>query len=673
MAAAAEEKEKEGEGDDEKGKVVVRRGGRGGREAWSDYETVFTNAKAGMDQVDREHVKKVVYESSRGSAFFINEQRKNEATERRIAQMQKAMAELTPQRIQALERTADRRLIELEASRDLSRVWLHVDMDAFYAAVEERANPALKEKPLAVGGIGMICTANYEARKFGVRAAMPGFIGLKLCPELQFVKPDFAKYTAASADIREVFMEYDPQFVAVSLDEAYLDITEHCKQTSRSGAEVAEELRQKVRDKTALTCSAGIAPNRMLAKVCSDINKPNGQYALPSERAAITAFITTLPIRKIGGIGKVSERLLHTLGNTHCSHLIEKRGLLAALFSPIAFDFFMHVGLGIGGSEVVERAPEGAVTRKGISTERTFAAIGTEAQLNTKLEELAESLASHMAREGLHARVLTLKLKSTAFEVRTRAVTLPTYISTAEEMLVHARQLLKQELPITARLMGLRMNSFKEESVPEPGQLTLSQVFSRKKPRKQDNNSVEPINLEDDSSSSSDSDDNDDDVDLNKEHATSVTHVEQQQPDPGPSASSWRESLMDDDVGIGVSTACPRCTYINNNNNTVPCEVCGYPDGDTDDNEYACEQCGTKVRVFNKREHEDYHYALRLQRNDGDVGSHQHDRAAAIVGVTGSKRNSSSGGKAASGPMDLFVRKQQKSKRLHTSGVPDPT
>ena len=156
-------------------------------------------------------------------------------------------------------------------------------MDAFYAAVEEKDNPELKDLPMAVGSLGMLSTSNYKARQYGVRSAMPGFIGKKLCPKLKIVPLNFARYRQESDNIRQVFKQYDPNFCPTSLDEAYLDITDFMLQhPSRSAAEVVAEIREKIRDQTLLTASAGVSYNTMLAKICSDQNKPNGQFVLLS-------------------------------------------------------------------------------------------------------------------------------------------------------------------------------------------------------------------------------------------------------------------------------------------------------------------------------------------------------------------------------------------------------
>ncbi|XP_024968527.1 DNA polymerase kappa isoform X3 [Cynara cardunculus var. scolymus] len=425
----------------------------------------------GMDGVDKEKVQRVVYEMSKGSKYFENEERKEAYMKQKIENMRAQCAKLKATDISHYQRVADKRIVELEATRDLSRIWLHVDMDAFYAAVETLSNPSLKGRPMAVGSMSMISTANYEARKFGVRAAMPGFIACKLCPELVFVPTDFKKYTYYSDLTRKVYQEYDPNFTAASLDEAYLDITKVCKERSMTGEEVAEELRLNVYKATGLTCSAGVSPNRLLAKqVCSDINKPNGQFVLPNDRAAIMTFISSLPIRKIGGIGKVTEHILKDVFEIKtCEDLLQKGSFLCALFSPSSADFFISVGLGLGGTD----APQ-VRSRKSMSNERTFSATKDEAFFYQKLEMLS----ADMEKGGLCGRTLTLKLKTASFEVRTRAVTLQSYIWSSKDILKHASKLLKPELPVSLRLIGLRMSHFNEDkgggTLSDPMQRTLS-------------------------------------------------------------------------------------------------------------------------------------------------------------------------------------------------------
>eukprot|EP00775_Hariotina_reticulata_P011310 gene11310-11460_t len=379
-----------------------------------------------MAGVDKDKVKKVVYDMSKGSAHFKNEERKQAQTDARIAQIKAQAVKLTAAELAEVRKGVDAKLMVLEAGRDLSRTWLHVDMDAFYASVEELDQPSLKHQPMAVGGLGMICTANYEARKYGVRSAMPGFIARKLCPQLVFVKPDFAKYTAASRVTREVFALYDPAFEAGSLDEAYLDVTEYCRKHAVTGQQVAAELRAKVTAATGLTCSVGIGPNTMLAKIASDRHKPNGQFVVESTREAVVEFLRDLPIRKVPGIGKVSEQVLHALGIHSCSELLEQRALLFALFKPASSNFFLQVGLGLGQTRHQARhdGPDSIeLHRKGISCERTFAALKDPAPLQAMAESLVQHLADDMASEDIEAKTLTLKLKTTAFEVKSRGAT----------------------------------------------------------------------------------------------------------------------------------------------------------------------------------------------------------------------------------------------------------
>lgn len=257
------------------------------------------------------------------------------------------------------------------------------------------------------------------------------------------------------------------------MDEAYLDITNVCQGRGITGAEVAEELRKNVYSETGLTCSAGVAPNRLLAKVCSDINKPNGQFVLQNDRMAIMTFISSLPIRKIGGIGKVTEQILkNVFGIKTCEEMLQKSSFLCALFSRSSSDFFLSVALGLGGTDTPQFR-----FRKSISNERTFSATGDEELLHKKIVDLAEMLSADMRKEGISGKTLTLKLKTASFEVRTRAVTLPSYISSSEDILKHASKLLKAEFPVSLRLIGLRMSQFSDDKndVPsDPTQRTLS-------------------------------------------------------------------------------------------------------------------------------------------------------------------------------------------------------
>ncbi|KAK2837364.1 hypothetical protein Q5P01_014576 [Channa striata] len=481
--------------------------------------------KAGMEGLDRDKINKIIMETSKGSRFYENELKREQQVNQRIEKMMLQKAQITEQQLKKAQAQVERVALELERSRDLSRVIVHVDMDAFYAAVEMRDCPELKDKPMAVGSMNMLSTSNYHARKYGVRAAMPGFIAKKLCPNLVIVPPNFDKYRAVSAEIREIFADYDPHFQSVSLDEAYLDFTDHLEQrqswpessrthrysatssasveqqTERLQEEVLEvkdlspvlfedspsssprflgsegviavevfgtsveeavkEMRFRIQQKTMLTASAGIAPNQMLAKVCSDKNKPNGQFRLPSTREAVMDFIQNLPVRKVSGIGKVSEKMLNALEISSCSHLGQQMSLLSLLFSETAWHHFMQISLGLG-STFIARHEE----RKSISTERTFKELSKIEEQLSLCRELCEDLAEDMKKEGLKGKTVTLKLKNVNFEVKTRALTLAYAVATVDEIFAVARDLLKTEIenespqPLRLRLMGVRISAF---------------------------------------------------------------------------------------------------------------------------------------------------------------------------------------------------------------------
>ncbi|KAM6930832.1 DNA polymerase kappa [Xenentodon cancila] len=482
--------------------------------------------KAGMEGLDKDRINTIIRESSKGSRFYENELKRDQQVNRRIEKMMLQKAQITEQQLKKAQSQVEKRASALEKSRDLSRVIVHVDMDAFYAAVEMRDCPELKDKPMAVGSMSMLSTSNYHARKYGVRAALPGFIAKKLCPNLVIVPPNFDKYGAVSDEIREIFADYDPHFQPVSLDEAYLDFTDHLEQRQSwpecsrthcyrasnltadekelepiqetepdikdlspvlfedspssspclpgsegaAGAfevfgtcveEAVRELRFRVEQKTMLTASAGIAPNMMLAKVCSDKNKPNGQYRLPPTREAVMDFIQNLPVRKVCGIGKVSEKMLKALGITSCSHLGQQMALLSLLFSETAWHHFMEVSLGLG-STYIPRHEE----RKSMSIERTFGELSNAEEQLSLCRELCEDLAEDMKNEGLKGKTVTLKLKNINFEVKTRAQTLLYAVATVEEIFAVAKDLLKTEMenespqPLRLRLMGVRMSAF---------------------------------------------------------------------------------------------------------------------------------------------------------------------------------------------------------------------
>ena len=479
--------------------------------------------KAGMIGLDKQRINQIIFEASKGSRFYENELKKEKQVSERINKQTACLKKITEQQRQEALEATDLIVNELEKTRDLSRTFVHIDMDAFYAAVEILDNPELRDKPMAVGSNAMLSTSNYPARRYGVRAAMPGFIARKLCPELIIVPLHFDKYKEYSRQVQEILAEYDPNFAMASLDEAYLDLTEYLnnrqkhqeKRTFRKSKgeselklksekkqnptkvadeivefgndaeEVVKELRFRIEQKTRLTASAGIAPNVLLAKVCSDCNKPNGQFFLKPDREAVLEFVQKLPIRKISGIGRVSEQMLKALGIDTCKDLYTKRDLIYLLHSSISFRFLIQVSLGLGSTSFATDSK-----RKSIGTETTFAEISEPEKLLAMCDKLCQSLAEDMKKEKLKGKTVTIKLKTVNFEVKSRSLSPLNPISTYEEISLAAKELLKNEItacspnPLRLRLMGVRLSNFQDftsDSSREGKQNTIKGFLKPKK------------------------------------------------------------------------------------------------------------------------------------------------------------------------------------------------
>jgi len=474
-----EETEDEGEtnedGKRESGATRARRSSARDAEARECdlYSATFTANKAGMESVDRERVDAILLESTRGSAHAVNEGRKERAHARRRRRMKARAREMTAKEWEIVERRAAERAEAMERTRRLDRRWLVCDMDGFYAACEELANPALKLVPVGVGSMsGVLTTANYVARKYGVRAAMPGFLAKKLCPELVFVKPDFEKYVRASRASRSVFARYDEAYIAGSLDEAYIEVTKYCAERGVTMEAIAEEIREKVKEATGgLTCSVGGGYSRRLAKVCSDFNKPNGQYILEPTREATLKFLAQLPVRKMYGIGKTMERMLAEFDIKTCGDLLAHRATLLALFTPKAFDFLLGVALGIGTEQHPSETGE-ETGRKGVSKSETFTPTSDKKFLDAKLTEMATGVALECQSLNLKARMVAIKLKRHTFDVIQRQTTLAGPTNDVQTIVNSALRLMRNENSIgtamTLRLVGVRASQFDhDEDLPE--------------------------------------------------------------------------------------------------------------------------------------------------------------------------------------------------------------
>jgi DNA polymerase kappa len=332
-------------------------------------------------------------------------------------------------------------------------------------------NPSLRDLPVAVGSMSMISTANYAARRYGVRSAMPGFIALKLCPQVVFVSHNFQRYEAVAALTRQVFAKYDPDFESWSMDEASLDLTDYLTAHPEITAEMAvDALRREIFDVTGLTASAGIACNPMLAKICSDRNKPNGQFALASDLESIRAFIHALPVRKVPGVGRVCEKMLLAFGMDTCDAIVSNAGVVLKVFTPAIAHFLLRAACGCSSHTEHEESEPG-IGRKSISCDRTFSPLSELSELTAKLEQLSASLAADCESQALQAKNVTIKIKFSSFEVRSRCITLDRFIASKDEILKVGVQLLKGfSEPVNSssfspiRLLGLRLAAFKQEA-----------------------------------------------------------------------------------------------------------------------------------------------------------------------------------------------------------------
>jgi DNA polymerase IV len=345
---------------------------------------------------------------------------------------------------------------------------IHIDMDAFFAAVEQRDHPEYRGKPLIIGGDprgrGVVSTCSYEARKFGIHSAMPTATAYKLCPHGIFTNCNFDRIKEASLQVHEIFHNYTDIVEPLSLDEAYLDVTENTI-NEISATRLANRIREDIFHKTQLTASAGVSYNKFLAKVASDINKPNGIAIIPPEKAH--DFIMELPIRKFWGVGKVTEKRMIQLGINKGRDLYRYKDYeLVELFGK-AGPFFYDIVRGVDNRPV-----ESYRERKSVGRETTFREdiIDMEA-LMYSLKSLAAQVEKDLKKNSKKALTLTLKVKYFDFNSITRSITVPTYVSKSQDILFYVKTLIPKtqmgEKPV--RLLGISTSNFYGEEEDKYG------------------------------------------------------------------------------------------------------------------------------------------------------------------------------------------------------------
>ena len=352
---------------------------------------------------------------------------------------------------------------------------IHVDMDAFYASVEQRDNPDLKGKPVAVGGSrqrGVVAAASYEARAYGVRSAMPSLTASRLCPDLIFVRPNFEKYRTVSQQIREIFLSYTDLVEPLSLDEAFLDVTQN-KRGIPSATKIAQNIRAEIFQTTLLTASAGISINKFLAKVATDIHKPDGITLIPPDQ--VESFLDKLPIEKFHGIGKKTAAKMKRMGIHTGKDLKERSEIeLARRFGKMGRYFYRIV------RAMDERPVKPNRIRKSIGAENTFSNdILQPEEMLDKLLPIVQKVCERAQKVNSRGKTLTLKIKYHDFVLTTRSKTLSHWVDKEEEIFPIIRELLFQpqlpEKPV--RLLGVSLSSLLSPSTfqhPDSGtQLTL--------------------------------------------------------------------------------------------------------------------------------------------------------------------------------------------------------
>lgn len=339
---------------------------------------------------------------------------------------------------------------------NVERKIIHVDMDAFYASVEQMDNPELRGKALAVGGNenrGVVAAASYEARKFGVRSALSSVLAKKYCPDLIFVKPRFERYKEISQQIRAIFYDYTDLVEPLSLDEAYLDVT-YNKKNNPSASLIAKEIRDRIFTEVGLPASAGISCNKFIAKIASDFNKPNGQKTVPPEE--VESFVEVLPIRKFHGVGKVTTEKMFSLGIFTGLDLKNKSiEFLEKNFGNSA-QYYHDVARGIHHSTV-----KSSSIAKSVAAEHTFDEnLSSEVFMADKLAEIALQVEKRIQKHNVAGKTVTLKIKYSDFTTQTRSKTLPYYISDAAVLLETAKNLLYQDvLKDSVRLLGISLTN----------------------------------------------------------------------------------------------------------------------------------------------------------------------------------------------------------------------
>jgi len=489
---------------------------------------VAASDKAGMDGIDRDRINRIILRESTGTAYMKRQQRQDERSNERIAKLKRRLVDENFDGLKSqLEQQVDSVVSKLVSTRQTQSTKVVLDMDSFYVSAALLSRKELTDFPVCVSGGTVILTSNYCARKYGVRSAMASWIGDTLVRELSngkskliHLNADFELYNRLSSQVRDIIAEYDPKFRAYSLDEAYFDLSsyinlrrlrkldhqsaskilmekhkgevknesdddahtydeEHSHEDevsmmsfSRDIPSIVHEIRMRVLETTGLTCSAGLAPNFMLAKIASDIRKPNGQYCITdSSNESVMTFIRNQKVRKIPGIGRVTEKILHSFGIVSGHDLFTKRALVQFIFKQQATANFL-LRASIGWDDCDESSEDRSyndgedIDRKGISRERSFEKRTELSEIRTIMTSIAETLADDMCEKGICARTISLKIKLDTFDIinRSKSLVSGAYIQSSSDMLLILHDMLstifrEYQAKFVVRLLGIRCSN----------------------------------------------------------------------------------------------------------------------------------------------------------------------------------------------------------------------
>lgn len=422
---------------------------------------IFNQFKAGLGAVDPQAIADRITEVSRNTKYYACQVEHAKSIDAQSRGMLDALRGTSAAELRAAGAAADSYVSKLRQRLSFERAYLHADLDAFYASVEQLDDASLAGAPFVVGGSikhGVVSTSSYAARRYGVRSGMAIFIALSLCPDLRIVPFHGEKYVEKSREVQQIFRRYDPDFSSLGLDEASLDVTELLRTSGMTPEEVAAQLQREVFEETKLTISIGIAHTRQLAKIASDINKPNGIFAVPRNEAELSAFLSSLKIRKIPGIGGVTERKLHALNVETIQDVLDKKAEIWVLFSQKFREFIFHSAIGIPMNKIANREK-----RKSLGKECTFSGTDDLVVLMDYVELMGYKISKKLQREGISCRTVTVRFKSVDFVNYSKSYSFIHYTNKTNDIVNGAIKILMEEHQkehMKLRLIGVRVNNF---------------------------------------------------------------------------------------------------------------------------------------------------------------------------------------------------------------------